>query len=62
MRSIKNSPLDWNKLLRLPNLPILPSTMELLSHHLGLGQLKDRMIKSSTMSQALCSTIIPEFL
>jgi hypothetical protein len=25
-------------------------------------QLKDRMIKPSTMSQVLCSTIIPEFL
>ena len=30
--------------------------------HLGLEQLKDRTIKSSTMSQVLCSTIIPEFL
>jgi hypothetical protein len=33
----------------------------LLSLHLGLEQLKDRMIKSSFMSQVLCSTIIPEF-
>ena len=30
--------------------------------HLGLKQLKDRTIKSSTMSQVLCSTIILEFL
>jgi hypothetical protein len=30
------------------------------SLHLGLKQLKDRMVKSSTMSQALCSTIILE--
>jgi len=30
--------------------------------HLGLEQLKDRTIKSSTMSQVLCSTIILEFL
>ena len=43
------------------NLPILPSTMGLLSLHLGLEQLKDRTIKSSTMSQVLCSTIISEF-
>jgi hypothetical protein len=35
--------------------------MGLLSLHLGLEQLKDRIIKSSTMSQVLCS-IIPEFL
>ena len=40
----------------------LPSTMGLLSLHLGLEQLKDRMIKSSTMSQVLCSTSILEFL
>jgi hypothetical protein len=32
--------------------------MELLSIHLGLEQLKDRRIKSSTMSQALRSTDI----
>ena len=32
------------------------------SLHLGLEQLKDRTIKSSTMSQVLCSTIILEFL
>jgi hypothetical protein len=32
------------------------------SLHLGLGQLKDRMVKSSTMSQALYSTIVLEFL
>ena len=32
------------------------------SLHLGLKQLKDRTIKSSTMSQVLCSTIILEFL
>ena len=36
--------------------------MELLSLHLGLEQLKDRTIKSSTMSQVLCSTIVQEFL
>ena len=36
--------------------------MGLLSLHLGLEQLKDRTIKSSTMSQVLCSTIILEFL
>jgi hypothetical protein len=36
--------------------------MGLLSLHLGLEQLKDRIIKSSTMSQVLCSTIVPEFL
>jgi hypothetical protein len=36
--------------------------MGLLSLHLGLEQLKDRMIKSSTISQALCLTIILEFL
>jgi hypothetical protein len=36
--------------------------MGLLSLHLGLEQLKDRMIKSSTISQVLCLTIIPEFL
>jgi hypothetical protein len=36
--------------------------MGLLSLHLGLEQLKDRMVKSSTMSQALCLTIILEFL
>jgi hypothetical protein len=54
MRSIKNSPPNWNKLIRLSNSPILPSTsMGLISYHLGLGQFKDRMIKSSTMSQAL---------
>jgi hypothetical protein len=35
--------------------------MVLLSLYLGLEQLKDRTIKSSTMSQALCSTIILEF-
>ena len=35
--------------------------MRLLSLHLGLEQLKDRTIKSSTMSQVLCSTIILEF-
>ena len=34
----------------------------LLSLHLGLEQLKDRTIKSSTMSQVLRSTIILEFL
>ena len=32
------------------------------SLHLGLEQLKDRTIKSNTMSQVLCSTVIPEFL
>ena len=32
------------------------------SLHLGLEHLKDREIKSSTMSQVLCSTIILEFL
>ena len=32
------------------------------SLHLDLEQLKDRTIKSSTMSQVLCSTIILEFL
>jgi hypothetical protein len=32
------------------------------SLHLGLGQLKGRTIKSNTMSRALCSTIILEFL
>jgi hypothetical protein len=37
-------------------------TMGLLSLHLGLEQLKDRTIKSSTMSQVLCLTIILEFL
>jgi hypothetical protein len=62
MLSNKNFPPDWNKLFWLSNSPILPSTMGLLSLHLGLEQLKDRMIKSSTMSQALCSTIILEFL
>jgi hypothetical protein len=31
------------------------------SHHLGLEQLKDRTVKSSTMSRVLWSTIIPEF-
>jgi hypothetical protein len=35
--------------------------MELISLHLGLEQSKSRTIKSSTMSQALHSTIIPEF-
>jgi hypothetical protein len=30
--------------------------------HLGLEQLKDRMIKSSTMSHVIFSTIIPKFL
>jgi predicted transcriptional regulator len=40
---------------------MLPSTMGLLSLYLGLEKLKDRTIKSSTMSQVLCSTIIPEF-
>jgi hypothetical protein len=35
--------------------------MGLLSLHLGLEQLKDRMIKSSTMSQVLCSTIVSGF-
>ena len=34
----------------------------LLSFHLGLEQLKERTIKSNTMSQVLCSTIILEFL
>ena len=33
----------------------------LLSLHLGSEQLKDRMIKSSTMSQVIYSTITPEF-
>jgi len=32
------------------------------SLHLGLEQLKDRTIKSSTMSHVFCSTIILEFL
>jgi hypothetical protein len=32
------------------------------SLYLGLEQLKDKMIKSSTMSQVLYSTIILEFL
>jgi hypothetical protein len=36
--------------------------MGLLSLYLGLEQLKDRTIKSSTMSQVLCSTIALEFL
>ena len=31
------------------------------SLHLGLEQLKDRTIKSSTISQVLCSTIVLEF-
>ena len=35
--------------------------MGLLSLYFSLEQLKDRMIKSSTMSQVLCSTIILEF-
>ena len=35
--------------------------MGLLSLHLGLEKLKDRTIKSSTMSQVLCSTIVLEF-
>ena len=35
--------------------------MGLLSLHFGLEQLKDKTIKSSTMSQVLCSTIILEF-
>ena len=35
--------------------------MGLLSLHLGREQLKDRMVKSSTMSQVRCSTIILEF-
>jgi hypothetical protein len=35
--------------------------MELLSLYLGLEQLKDRINKSSTMSQALRSTDIPEW-
>ena len=35
--------------------------MGLLRLHMGLKQLKDRMIKSSTMSQVLCSTIVLEF-
>jgi hypothetical protein len=46
----------------LSNLPILPLTMGLLSLHLGLEQLKDKTIESSTMSQVLCSTIVLEFL
>ena len=33
---------------------MLPSTIGLLSLHLGLEQLNDRTIKSSTMSQVLC--------
>ena len=56
-----NKILLRNKLIWLSNLPILPSTMGLLSLHLGLEQLKDRTIKSSTMSQVLCSTIVLEF-
>jgi hypothetical protein len=44
------------------NLLLLPSTMGLLSFHLDHEQLKDRTLKSSTMSQALCSTIVLEFL
>jgi hypothetical protein len=36
--------------------------MGLLSLHLGLEQLKDKTIESSTMSQVLYSTIILEFL
>jgi hypothetical protein len=43
------------------NSSILPLTMELFNFHLGLKQLKDRTMKSSTMSQALCSTIILKF-
>jgi hypothetical protein len=35
--------------------------MELISLHMGLEQSKSRTIKSSTMSQALQSTIILEF-
>jgi hypothetical protein len=35
--------------------------MGLLSLHLDLEQLKDRMINSSTISQVLCSTIVLEF-
>ena len=35
--------------------------MGLLSLLLDLEQLKDRTIKSSTMSQVFCSTIIPKF-
>ena len=35
--------------------------MGLSSFHLDLEQLKDRTIKSSTMSQPLCSTIILKF-
>jgi hypothetical protein len=35
--------------------------MRLLSLHLGLEQLKDRTIKSSTIFQVLYSTIVPEF-
>jgi hypothetical protein len=42
-------------------LTLLPLTMELFNFHLGLEQLKDGTIKLSTMSQALCSTIILEF-
>jgi hypothetical protein len=59
MRSVKNYALD--ELMWPSNLPILPSTMGLLSLHLDLKQLKDKMIKSSTMSQVLCSTIVPGF-
>jgi hypothetical protein len=44
------------------NLLLLPSIMGLLSFHLDHEQLKDRTIKSSTMPQALYSTIIPKFL
>jgi hypothetical protein len=36
--------------------------MGLFSLHFGLEQLKDKTIKSGTMSQVLCLTIIPEFL
>ena len=62
MRSINNSPPDENLLIYLSNLPILPSTMALLSFHLGLEQLKDRTIKSSTIPQVLCFTIVLECL
>jgi len=53
---------EFSTRLKSTCLPILPSNMGLLSFHLGLEQLKDRMIKSSTMSQIRCSTIILEFL
>jgi hypothetical protein len=51
MHSNKNSPPDYDLTFKLTH----------ITFNLGLEQLKDRTIKPSAMSLALCSIIILEF-